>query len=163
MTGPIAVEGAQAGQAIAITIEEIEVTTPGCVVVSRCEALSPADWWHEEDHVINLHVAGGQIALGEHWSVPVQPLIGCLATTPARETVLSRHEGDYGGNVDCGEITAGATVFLPVVVGARWQSARRGRPGHLTESGYRLGDRRRRRSARSPWPARRWRHPAAVR
>jgi len=114
VTGPIAVEGAQAGQAIAITIEEIEVTTPGCVVVSRCEALSPADWWHEEDHVINLHVAGGQIVLGEHWAVPVQPLIGCLATTPARETMLSRHEGDYGGNVDCGEITAGATVFLPV-------------------------------------------------
>ena len=31
-------------------------TRPGHVVVSRCEALSPADWWHEEDHVVNLAV-----------------------------------------------------------------------------------------------------------
>jgi amidase len=116
VTGPIIVNGAQAGQAIAVTIEEIEVTTPGCVVVSRCEAFSPADWWHEEDHVVNLAVVDGLIKLGEHWAVPMRPLIGCLATTPARETVLSRHEGDYGGNVDCGEITSGATVILPVTV-----------------------------------------------
>jgi amidase len=120
VTGPIVVEGARAGQAIAVTIEEIEVTTPGCVVVSRCEAFSPADWWHEEDHVVNLEIVDGEIMLGEHWTVPVRPLIGCLATTPERETVLSRHEGDYGGNVDCSEITAGATVILPVAVdGAR--------------------------------------------
>jgi amidase len=114
VTGPIAVAGALAGQAVAVTIEELDVTTPGCVVVSRCEAHSPADWWHEEDHVVNLEIVDGLIKLGDHWTVPVRPLIGCLATTPARETVFSRHEGEYLGNVDCGEITAGATVILPV-------------------------------------------------
>jgi acetamidase/formamidase len=41
VTGPIVVEGVHAGQAIAVTIEELEVTTPGCLVVSRCEAFSP--------------------------------------------------------------------------------------------------------------------------
>lgn len=116
VTGPIAVHGAEAGQAVEVTIDEVEVTTPGCVVVSRCEALSPADWWHEEDHVVNLPVADGQIVLADNWTVPVQPLIGCLATAPERETVLSRHEGAYLGNVDCREITAGATVVLPVAV-----------------------------------------------
>ena len=120
VTGPIVVEGARAGQAVAVTIEEIEVTTPGCVVVSRCESLSPGDWWHEEDHVVNLPVLDGMIRLGENWAVPVRPLIVCLASSPERETVLSRHEGVYGGNVDCGEITTGATVMLPVAVdGAR--------------------------------------------
>jgi amidase len=116
VTGPILVEGAEAGGAVAVTIEKVDAITPGCVVVSRCEALSPADWWHEEDHVVNLPVVDGSIELGDGWSVPVRPLIGCLATTPARETVLSRHEGSYGGNVDCGEITDGATVILPVEV-----------------------------------------------
>jgi amidase len=114
VTGPIFVEGARAGQAIEIRIETVEVTTPGCVVISRCESLSPYDWWHEEDHVVNLEIVDGAIEIAPGWSVRMRPLIGCLATAPARETVLSRHEGPYGGNLDCGEITSGATVTLPV-------------------------------------------------
>ena len=38
----------------------------------------------------------------------------CLATAPGREAILSRREGSYGGNMDCNEITSGATVVLPV-------------------------------------------------
>jgi amidase len=116
VTGPIAVRGAGPGQAVEISIESVEVTTPGCVVVSRCEALTPADWWHEEDHVVNLEIRDGEIALGDGWTVPARPLIGCLASAPNRETFLSRREGPYGGNLDCSEITAGATVTLPVEV-----------------------------------------------
>lgn len=116
VTGPVAVEGSEPGQAVAIAIEELEVTTKGTVVVSRCEAVSPQDWWHEEDHVVNLTVADGLIHLRDDWAVPATPLIGCLATSPARETVFSKHEGDYGGNLDVREIAAGATVVLPVEV-----------------------------------------------
>jgi amidase len=116
VTGPVSVEGALPGQAVAITIEELEVVTKGIVVVSRCQAVSPQDWWHEEDHVVNLTVTDGVIHLRDDWAVPATPLIGCLATSPARETVFSRREGDYGGNLDVREITAGATVVLPVEV-----------------------------------------------
>jgi amidase len=121
VTGPIVVAGCEAGEAVAVTIETLEVTTPGCVVVSRCEAHSPIDWWQEEDHVVNFPVAAGHIILDDDWTVPVRPLIGCLATAPARETVFSKYEGnDYLGNVDCRELTVGATVILPVSVdGAR--------------------------------------------
>ena len=116
MTGPIAVAGVEPGQAVAITIEEVEIITKGTVVISRCEAVSPQDWWHEEDHVVHLAVEGGRIQLREDWTIPAAPLIGCLATSPARETVFSKHEGDYGGNLDVREITAGATVLLPVEI-----------------------------------------------
>jgi amidase len=117
VTGPISVEGAAPGGAVDIYIEDITVTTPGAVVISRCAALSPADWWHEEEYALSLPVTDGRIWIRDDWSVPVRPLIGCLATAPARETVLSRHEGDsYGGNMDCSAITAGATVTLPVEV-----------------------------------------------
>ena len=47
--------------------------TPGAVVVSRCEAYSPADWWHEEDHVVNLDTADGLISLADNWLVPARP------------------------------------------------------------------------------------------
>jgi amidase len=117
VTGPIWVAGAEPGGAVEVTIEDIEVTTPGHVVISRCAARSPVDWWHEEYRAVLLPVSGGRIQIRDGWSVPVRPLIGCLATAPAKETVLSRHEGDgYGGNMDCSAITSGATVILPVEV-----------------------------------------------
>src|SRR5271166_5969223 len=47
VTGPIRVEGAKPGGALEICIEDIQVTTPAAVVISRCAALSPVDWWHE--------------------------------------------------------------------------------------------------------------------
>lgn len=115
VTGPIGVAGARPGDAVEIQIEAIAVTTAGMVVVSRCAALSPADWWQEEEYALSLPVTGGRIWIRDDWSVPVRPLIGCIATAPARKAVLSRHEGDsYGGNLDCGAITSGATVILPV-------------------------------------------------
>jgi amidase len=116
VTGPISVEGAEPGGAVAVTIEELEVNTKGTVVISRCKARSPQDWWHEEDHVVNLTVSNGEIQLRENWSVPATPLIGCIATAPARETVFSKHEGSYGGNMDVGEVTTGSTIVLPVEV-----------------------------------------------
>ncbi len=117
VTGPIRVDGAQPREAVEIHIEDVAVTTPAAVVISRCAALSPADWWHEEEYAVSLTVADGRIWIRDNWSVPVRPLIGCLATAPRRETILSRHEGnDYGGNMDCSAITTGATVILPVEV-----------------------------------------------
>jgi len=116
VTGPIAVEGAEPGQAVEVTIESVTATTPGYVVVSRCEANSPLDWWEEEDHVLKLAVADGRIALDNGWAIPAQPLIGCLATQPGRETVISPKQGSYLGNTDCREIGAGATVILPAAV-----------------------------------------------
>lgn len=116
LTGPIHVRGSEPGGAVEITIESVEILSPGCVVVSRCQALSPADWWHEEDHVVNLAISDGAIVLRDGWTVPVAPLIGCLGAAPARETILSRHEGSFGGNLDCREIAAGATVTLPVQI-----------------------------------------------
>ena len=114
VTGPISVAGAKPGDAIEIHIESVAVTSPGSLVVSRCQALSPADWWHEEYRGVSLPVADGRIRLRDDWTVPVRPLIGCLATAPGREAILSRREGSYGGNMDCNEITSGATVVLPV-------------------------------------------------
>jgi amidase len=115
VTGPISVAGAVPGGAVEVAIESITVTTPGMVVISRCASLSPGDWWHEEEYAVSLPVEDDRIWIRDDWSVPVRPLIGCIATAPARETVLSRHEGDaYGGNMDCSSITRGATVILPV-------------------------------------------------
>jgi len=116
VTGPIAVAGAQPGQVVAVRIDALEVTTPGSVVLSRFSYPSPDDWWLEEVGCKSYPIERNEVVFSDALRIPVRPLIGCLATAPAREVVLSKREGAYGGNLDCNEMTAGATVILPVAV-----------------------------------------------
>jgi acetamidase/formamidase len=118
VTGPIAVEGAQPGDAVAVTIHAIEVTTPGLVILSRYVDPSPDDWWLESEfdrfHTYEVH--NGELIFNDRLRLPARPLIGCLATAPKNEVILSRREGEWGGNHDCNLMAAGATVVLPVNV-----------------------------------------------
>ena len=61
-------------------------------------------------------IVDGHVVFSDSIRVPIRPLIGCIATAPDRETVLSKMQGRYGGNMDCNEMRAGATVVLPVNV-----------------------------------------------
>jgi acetamidase/formamidase len=116
VTGPIFVEGARPRQVVAVRIEELTVTTPGSVVLSRFSYPSPQDWWLEETSCTSYPVVDGVIHLSDTIHVPVRPLIGCIATAPKREVPYSKCEGVYGGNLDCNEMTTGATIILPVAV-----------------------------------------------
>jgi amidase len=115
VTGPIAVAGATRGGAVAVTLHSVAVTTPGSTAWSTCEADSPADWWAEWYAADGLDVRDGYVHLGD-LRIPARPLVGCIATAPDRETVFSKMQGRYGGNMDCNEVREGATVVLPVEV-----------------------------------------------
>jgi acetamidase/formamidase len=54
------------------------------------------------------------VRFDEHTSLPVRPLIGCLAVQPAEGEVNASLQGRYGGNLDCRELRAGVTMTLPV-------------------------------------------------
>jgi amidase len=58
---------------------------------------------------------------GEHmtrYSVPVRPMLGCVATAPGPGQAApgTGDSGRYGGNMDFNEIIEGAIVYLPVNV-----------------------------------------------
>jgi amidase len=57
-----------------------------------------------------VHLAG--------YTVPVHPMLGCIATAPApsRGAPPTGDSGSYGGNMDFNEIVEGATIYLPVSV-----------------------------------------------
>jgi len=114
VTGPIAVAGARAGGAVAVTIHAVEITTPGIVVYGSFSAEDPLAWWDDESACDAYEVRDGLVRFDERTSLPVRPLVGCLAATPAEGEVHARLQGRYGGNVDCTAIGPGATVTLPV-------------------------------------------------
>ena len=62
----------------------------------------------------SIPAEGGTLRFDERTTLPTRPLIGCLAVAPAEGELHAKLQGRYGGNLDCREIRAGATLVLPV-------------------------------------------------
>jgi acetamidase/formamidase len=114
VTGPVSVAGVRAGDAVAVTIHSVEVVTPGVVVYGGYTAAEPLEWWDDESACQLYPAQDGVLHFDEQTALPTRPLIGCLAVRPDRE-LHAKLQGRYGGNLDCREIRAGATVILPAV------------------------------------------------
>lgn len=117
MTGPVAVRGAQPGDALAVTIHQIQPNPPQCATRTAdpkmlCE-------WLGNDCPHGTRVS--QISNGViHWSdeikIPYAPMIGCLGTAPDWGSPTTGPAGPHGGNLDLVEVSPGSTIYLPVFV-----------------------------------------------
>jgi acetamidase/formamidase len=114
VTGPISVAGAKANEAVAVTIHSVDVVTPGVVVYGGYTADDPFAWWDDESACELYPVQDEVLRFDDRTSLPTRPLIGCLAVAPADGEVHAKLQGRYGGNLDCRELRAGATMILPV-------------------------------------------------
>jgi amidase len=47
-------------------------------------------------------------------SLPIKPMVGCIAVSPRSGITPSTSVGDHGGNLDTKHIAPGATLLLPV-------------------------------------------------
>jgi acetamidase/formamidase len=130
-TGPFYVDGAEPGDVLAVKIlrlapardHGISATFPGF------GALNPTDktamlgvgvdervWWYSVDVGAGM-VRTKSLDGKQSWEVPLAPFLGCLGVAPGASEVRSTVvPGDFGGNMDCPEVKAGNTVYLPVRV-----------------------------------------------
>jgi amidase len=114
VTGPISVAGAKANGAVTVTIHAVDVVTPGVVTYGGYTATDPLEWWDDESACDIYPVQDGVLRFDDRTTLQLRPLIGCLAVVPEEGTAHAKLQGRYGGNLDCREIRAGATVILPV-------------------------------------------------
>jgi acetamidase/formamidase len=115
VVGPIIVAGAEAGGAVAVTIHEVAITTPGVVTYGAYSSdVDPYEWWDDESAADVYPIEDGFVRFDDRTSLPTRPLIGCLAVMPAEGALHAKLQGRYGGNLDCREVRAGATMTLPV-------------------------------------------------
>jgi amidase len=129
-TGPFYVQSAISGDTLAVHLTRLRLNRDYAIsddaVVGRGTdnylAIKMKDGgktvlWH-------LDIAQGLASLqkpGAHmatYTVPVHPMLGCIATAPApaRGAPPTGDSGNYGGNMDFNEIVEGATIYLPVSV-----------------------------------------------
>jgi acetamidase/formamidase len=146
-TGPFHVEGAEAGDTVAVHVLKLEPARSygvsafgpgfGALVGTDRTAMLAADM-PETSWRYDLNATGTAARAssrdGRHtWEVPLAPFLGCLGVAPAAGEVRSTIvPGPFGGNMDCPEVRAGNTVFLGVNV-----------PGALLSFGdghYAMGD-----------------------
>ena len=115
LTGPIVVEGAEPGDALAVTIREIRPTIGQCA--TKTDSLGQLGEWLGADCPHGTHVCPIRDGL-IHWSdsvtIPYAPMLGCIGTAPAWGSPTTIPAGPHGGNMDIVETRPGSTVYLPV-------------------------------------------------
>ena len=129
-TGPFYVNGAAPGDTLVIHIRRLKlnrdwaISTDGIVPRANTPALAGKSQNKSDQVRWHLDLANGTASPEKpgphmtHYSVPVQPMLGCIATAPDATGPAPRtgDSGNFGGNMDFNEITEGATVLLPVRV-----------------------------------------------
>jgi acetamidase/formamidase len=128
LIGPVEVRGARAGQTLVVEIDEVRVgswgiTDAGGWSTPLNERLGVADgetvtlWWElDADAGLGRDHHGREVSLAPFLGVigmpPDEP--GIHSTAPPRAC---------GGNIDCKELVAGTTLFLPIPVDGALVSA----------------------------------------
>jgi len=103
MAGPIAVRGVKAGQTLVVRVDEVEVGEWGVT-------------WAPENHLVHWELSKGLgRALG--LEVTLAPFLGVMGMPPPEAGVHPTFPPRrWGGNIDCKELVAGTTLYLPIPV-----------------------------------------------
>ena len=108
LAGPIEVRGAREGQTLVVAIDEVE---PGSWGVTLSEPPHRIEW------ALDGEVGRGSASGGGRFEVRLAPFLGVLGMPPAEAGVHSTiPPRRSGGNIDCKELVAGTTLYLPVPV-----------------------------------------------
>jgi acetamidase/formamidase len=104
LAGPIEIRGARAGQTLAVQIDEV---VPGPRGVTHSEWPHRIDW---ELGATTARASTGHV-------VRLHPFLGVIGMPPAERGVHSTTPPrPCGGNIDCKELVAGTTLYLPIPV-----------------------------------------------
>jgi acetamidase/formamidase len=115
VAGPILVEGAEPGDALAVTVEEIR-SRDGQAATYTGHPGRLAEWLGSEEPSLAriCPIRDGQVYWNEQTPIPFAPMLGCLGTAPEWGVASTQPAGAHGGNMDLVEVCPGAVISLPV-------------------------------------------------
>lgn len=122
-TGPVVVKGAEKGDALAVRILSIRPRGPqpvgttclipefgGLVATGDTAMLNPP--LPQKVRKINVDEQG--VYWSDTVTLPYEPFIGTIGTSPEIEAISSLQPDYYGGNMDLPDVAPGAIIYLPV-------------------------------------------------
>lgn len=125
--GPVFVEGAEKGDTLAVSIEQITVDDYSWIAIGpRRGPLGESTRWPElsGEYTTKIfkHTPGpsgttrdGTLHFSDRITWPITPFIGTLGVAPDREVTTSLDgQGEWGGNLDIRDIAPGHRILLPI-------------------------------------------------
>ncbi len=112
-TGPLFVKGAEVGDTLKVTINQIKIAKQGAALAAPGLGLLADGIEQEETAIVEIN---NEVAKYKDYKIPLNKMIGVIGTAPAGESVNTGTPHDHGGNMDTTLIGEGATIYLPVNV-----------------------------------------------
>ena len=111
LAGPIAVRGARVGATLVVRVDEVQPGPRGTTFT---------EW----PHVVRWELEGDRWRASTGHAVLLRPFLGVIGMPPDEAGMHSTGPPrPSGGNIDCKELVAGTTLFLPVSVDGALVSA----------------------------------------
>ncbi len=127
--GPIMIEGAEPGDALAVHIESMqprgEQPRGTCAMIPEFGALTGTYYTATlndplPEVVRKVHVTEEKVEWSDRVTLPYKPHIGTLSCSPEIDSISSLTPDNHGGNMDLPDMGPGTVTYLPVrVPGAR--------------------------------------------
>ncbi len=127
--GPIMIEGAEKGDAVAVHIERMEPRGPNprgtCCMIPEFGGLTGTYYTATlnqplPEKVRKIHLDDKEVRWSDRITLPYNPHIGTLSLSPEIDSLSSLTPDNHGGNMDLPDMGPGSITYLPVrVPGAR--------------------------------------------
>jgi acetamidase/formamidase len=117
LTGPVYVNGAVPGDVLEVRIIDIALRQNwGHNVFRAYGGTLPDDFPYFRNMHLRLDREANMALLPSGLKVPLRPFFGQLAVAPRADfgRQNSKEPREFGGNLDCKELVAGSTIYLPV-------------------------------------------------
>jgi len=114
VTGPVFVEGTEAGDVLRLEILDITVNTAWAIWFPGAGVLGDKI---TDLQIKKIPIEGDWALINDNLKVPVEPMIGCVGVAPVEDRSSTMEPAyPWGGNMDLRELTKGAVLYLPVQV-----------------------------------------------
>jgi len=119
-TGPVYIEGAEAGDTLLVEILEFELPSLG--VTTTVPGFGALEGWLTETPALTrfseIHDGKATFRLDDSRTVKIDihPFIGTIGVVPASESIPTTTPGKHGGNIDVPDVCKGNTLKLPIAV-----------------------------------------------
>jgi acetamidase/formamidase len=116
LAGPVAVEGAEPGDAVEVEVLDTHTEGWGWAAVLPGFGLLEEDFTEAYLKIFDLS-PGDYTLFKEGIAIPIEPFFGTMGVSPVgSEKPVIMPPGPFGGNMDTRHLTKGSRVFLPVQV-----------------------------------------------